>query len=507
MKRKGSFLLLLISALMVMMISAVSVNAGATVIRKGGEADVKSGAQSKVSAPKIYTVYNAKNGIGIVLTPQSGVKQYRFYRYSAGEGTKFIGTAEPSEDNNYIDTEVQYKYGKSYVYSVRAVDNSGAVSAVSNKPRIMRIMAAMFTSRKATSSSTIELKWKLIGTSKTISGYQIEYARSSSDLSKRTGTYVRVNMGPARSSYTMSGLLANTKYYFRMRSFYRYTVGSTVRVNYSCYTSFFTATTPAKAATYRALCIGNLDYPGTVNDLRGPGNDAQAMAGTLSNYHYTAVKKTNLGRAQILSAIDSAFKGAASNDVSLFFYSGHGAHNSSGTMGYLCGTDDYNLDFSTLATALSKVPGTVIVILDSCHSGNAILKDSKSAAFDPDKFNRAAIDAFARVGSASSKNGEMRTSKFLVLTAGTKNELTNDILSGGVYGGKFARAFVAGAGCSFPSGSFTGSIPCDSNSDKKITLTEMYNYTRAKCLIDSGYGDVQHVERYPEGSNAIIMRR
>ena len=493
MKKRGKILLLLISALVVMMLAVVSVSAAGT-----------SSAQSKaLSKPKIKGLYNAKEGIGILLEKQSGVKYYKLYRYSAGEGTKYIGQASGTKDG-FMDTTIKYRWGKSYVYSVYAFDYSGKKSVVSNKPRIVRVMPAMFTSRKATAYNTIELKFKLIGTNKLISGYQIEYAKSSSDLSKRTGSYKRINMGPARTSYKLTGLTGNTKYYYRMRSFYRYTVNGVERVNFSHYTSFFATTTPAKATTYRALCIGNSDYM-LSEDLDGPVNDAQAMAATLSKYRYSVTKKTNLSKSQILSAIDSAFKGAASNDVSLFFYSGHGANNDAGTMGYLCGVNEEFVAFTTLASALNKIPGKVIVILDSCDSGNAVIKNA-NGKYDPVKFNRAAIDVFAQADAASDtapKNGELRTSKFLVITAGTKNENTSDIsLDGKLWGGLFTRYFVEGAGCSFPYGTFSNSIPCDSNADRKITLTEMYNYTKAKC---AAYRKPQHVECYPAGSNAVIM--
>lgn len=503
MKKRGKYLLLLISALMIMMLSSVGVNA-ATAIRKSGTPDKETALSKAISTPQIRTVYNSKNGIAIVVKPQTGVKEYKFYRYSAKEGvTKLIGSAAPSEDNTYIDAVSKNLYGQTFVYTVRAVDSSGNNTALSNKPRIVRVMPAKFTSKKPKTYSSIELKWDLIGTSKVISGFQIEYAKTANDLSKRTGSFKRINMGPAKSAYTITGLSASTKYYIRMRSFYRYSVSGHLRVNYSCFTSVFTVTTPAKPPVYRAICIGNNKYT-TANPLHGPVNDAQAMAATLGKYNYKSTKKADLTSSQILSSIDAALSGAASTDVSLFFYSGHGGFN--GIQGYLVGVDGSRLYFSTLATALNKIPGKVVVVLDCCYSGNSIAK----GAFDPARFNQSAIDAFARV-AAQSKDGELRESKFLVLTAGTKGELTNDMPGGGVFGGKFARAFVAGAGCSFPYGNFSGKIPCDYNGDKKITLTEMYHYTRNVCIVDQitddDDSDVQHVERFPAGSDAVIMKK
>lgn len=502
MKRRGRFLLLFISALMIMMLSAVGVNA-ATAIKKSGATDKETALSKAVGTPVIRTVYNAKTGIAIVVKPQTGVKEYKFYRYSVKDGvTRLIGTAAPSADNTFIDTVTKNLYGQAYVYTVRAVDNSGNNSALSNKPRIVRVMPAKFTSKKPKTYNTIELKWELVGTSKAISGYQIEYAKTANDLSKRFGSYKKVNVGPGKSSYTLTGLTGNTKYYLRMRSFYRYSVNSQLRISYSCFTSIFTVTTPVKPPTYHALCIGNGNYK-TGGRLFGPPNDAQAVASTLGKYNYKTTKKVDLTNSQILSSIDSALGGVASTDVSMFFYSGHGGFN--GAQGYLVGVDGSKLYFSTLATVLNKIPGKIVVVLDCCYSGNSIAK----GGFDPVKFNQAAIDAFARVNSQS-KDGELRKSKFLVLTAGTKDELTNDISDGTRYGGKFARAFVAGAGCSFPYGNFSGKIPCDYNGDKKITLTEMYHYTRKVCLVDDIAGaddDIQHVERFPAGSTEIIMKK
>ena len=495
MRRRGRYLFLLIGALMVMMLAAVSVNAAGT-----------GSTQSKVlSKPHLESASNTAEGIRVLWEKQTGVKYYKIYRSSSGEGTKYIGKADGTK-TGFVDKTVKFNWGKLYTYSAYAIDSDGKSSAVSNKCSLYRVMPVKFTSKTATSYSTIELKFKLIGTNKMISGYQIEYATTSADLVNKTGSFKRINMGTGKSSYTIKGLSASTKYYIKMRTFYRYKVSGGTKINYSRYTGVVTVATPAKPAVYRALCIGNCNYQ-YASDLEGPANDAKAVSRTLEKYHYITTKKTDLKASQILSSIDSAFSGATSKDVSLFFYSGHGANNSTGTMGYIMGVESTGVSFETLAAALNKIPGKVVVILDSCDSGNAIVKNADYGVYDPAKFNRAAIDVFAGADSADtrSKNGELRTNKFLVITGGTKNEETSDIsMDGKVWGGLFARSFVEGAGCNFPYGVARSTIPADTNSDKKLTLTEMYNYTKAKC---AAYKKPQHVQCYPAGSNAVIMSK
>lgn len=77
----------------------------------------------------------------------------------------------------------------------------------------------------------------------------------------------------------------------------------------------------------RALIIGQT-YPGqTSYALDGPATDQQAMATMLvrlSGTPFTCVKKSNLTASGILSAIATTFADADGDDISLFYYSGHG---------------------------------------------------------------------------------------------------------------------------------------------------------------------------------------
>ena len=87
---------------------------------------------------------------------------------------------------------------------------------------------------------------------------------------------------------------------------------------------------------YRALCVGIGDYiQGSDNDLNAPPYDVdrirqilqQCRFGTsntaFSNISY--LKDWQATKSNILQSISSAFSGADSNDISYFYFSGHGS--------------------------------------------------------------------------------------------------------------------------------------------------------------------------------------
>ncbi len=191
------------------------------------------------------------------------------------------------------------------------------------------------------------------------------------------------------------------------------------------------AATPAPVedtTVYRALLIGNEAYS---TRLRGPYNDLTAMSAVLGRSslggksytgNLTALKDQK--KAQILSAIASLpKKGIDSNDVTLFYYSGHGAQGSlteSGT-GLWC-VDNKLLTVTELKAALDQIPGTVVVILDSCFSGMFIGKGAGSTAASGASFDNAVMSAFASPSNSKIQSKALTTSKYHVITACRKGE-------------------------------------------------------------------------------------
>ena len=263
-------------------------------------------------------------------------------------------------------------------------------------------------------------------------------------------------------------------------------------------------------ANYRALIVGETSY----EKSRPAGvNDASAMRGMLQglNNSFTTTTLTNASRSQILNGITTAFAGATDNDVSLFFYSGHGGEsNDISRLGALCPVSGGWITITELASALSKVKGRVIVILSSCHSGAAIGK-GEAAEDALEAHNQAIIDAFANV--ETEKYGEMATNKFIVMTAAAAEEVSWS-MSGGSCDGSgypqsfFAAAIIKGMGCTYPYGNYTGSTPAD-NGDKLITLKEIfqYSYNQAISWNDRYSTKTRQHAQYYGPDNEILFRR
>lgn len=252
------------------------------------------------------------------------------------------------------------------------------------------------------------------------------------------------------------------------------------------------SSTSANPVTRRAVVIGQTNYYPYASNLTACKYDAQAMASMLKKTGYSSVSTYYDAKvATMQSAISSKFASADSNDVSLFYYSGHGSSD-----GSLCSVDGYTISTSTLAGWLKKVPGTVIVILDSCFSGAVINKsaDGTVTVKSAKEFNDNVISAFAKVNSIT-KAGEMCTSKFQVLTACTKSQYSYASSSYSL----FTNLLVKGAGFNY-SGTKLSSAPADSNSDSKLSLYECWRYTYL------GTND-QDAQYYPSSSTFTLFTR
>lgn len=132
----------------------------------------------------------------------------------------------------------------------------------------------------------------------------------------------------------------------------------------------------AGATTIRsahALVIGNAAYPGS-GRLENPVNDALAMSQKLRSMGFTVTTVTDANRQRLVQAMSQFRRSAASADLSLLFYSGHGVQIF-GT-NYILPTDVDQTDTAQATiqgVRLNEVienfmPGkTKIVFLDACR--------------------------------------------------------------------------------------------------------------------------------------------
>lgn len=136
------------------------------------------------------------------------------------------------------------------------------------------------------------------------------------------------------------------------------------------------AVSPPSAVSIRsahALVIGNAAYPGS-GRLDNPVNDANAMSQKLRSMGFTVTTVTDANRLRLVQAMAQFRRSAASADLSLLFYSGHGVQIF-GT-NYILPTDVDQTDTAQATiqgVRLNEVienfmPGkTKIVFLDACR--------------------------------------------------------------------------------------------------------------------------------------------
>ena len=432
-------------------------------------------------------------------------------------------------------TGIQWQYmfpGQKYWSNLDVTSESFSIRASKDLNKLS-FRAALYnnTSVKYTSKAklmVVPAKLSITSHPQSVTVYEGETARFSVSATGATNYQWQVQI-PGNSSWvdlegiTSTGISLTAKlsyngYRFRCKVS---NSSSTLYSNAATLTVKQQTTDPDPTGTYRALLIGENDY--VKSPLKGCVNDMNAMAGMLQGLGNSFSTKTlpNSTKSEIKSALSTVFAGTTDSSVSLLYYSGHGVldedNPTSQYQGALCPIDcdkGYYITFSELASMLSQVKGRVIIMLDSCHSGAAIGKSNTSRQELEQQikaYNQAAIAAFSGYRIAATeeevaKYGELATSKFIVITAATTSESSWDgSFDGSDYRqGRFTAAVIKGLGCKYPNGTYSGSMPADSNGDKKITLSELYKYAYNTALY---WGSTaQHAQYYVPDSEVLFSR-
>ncbi len=300
-----------------------------------------------------------------------------------------------------------------------------------------------------------------------------------------------------------------------------YTEGSITKTDSLTVTVNSTAPTPSKS-TYRALSIGIGDYInyGPDGDLLAPPYDVNKMNRMYGDCcfspAYIAFHKTDkltdrqATKTGILNKIQSTFSGAKENDVSYFYFSGHGVLLN--RTSYLCPAD-FNGNISTaisineLESALSAIPGTKVVFIDSCHSGGFIGKGLASRGNRNNEtdfiseeeylsdFNENILSTFSFSEGFIAKD-LLTSSKYQVLTSSHWYQSSYEVHppDDDPYG-VFTQALYLG--CSLPN-----NTPADVNRNAQITLQEAYQFITQWTAFSGAH---QNVQVYPVNSPFVIF--
>ena len=276
---------------------------------------------------------------------------------------------------------------------------------------------------------------------------------------------------------------------------------------------------------YRAYCVGVGDYiyfPDSYGniDLPGPPYDVNRICHTLSkcrfgtsNTEFSEIWYTtewSATKSAILQGIANIFSEADYNDVSYFYFNGHGIRVNN--ISYLCPTEvNYfspmtaYISVDELETALSAIPGTKVVFLDSCHSGGFIGKGVKETQISKEEltsFNDEIITIFSQAES----KGLLTTNQYKVLTSCHYYQECMELapVTPGDFDpfGVFTIALCAGCG-------YFGSYPADTNLDTIVSLQEAYLYVKSYVAeLDAQLPNIsitQDVQVYPDNSSFTIV--
>lgn len=340
--------------------------------------------------------------------------------------------------------------------------------------------------------------------------------------------------------YHNSAVLGRT-YYYRVRPVRIFSNGD---VSVGDWSDELAYTHQETVGTYRALLIGNT-YTGESNELPGCDNDVdgmRTMLGRMTATPYSVTVKKNIRAEEILSSISSTFGNASYNDVSLFYYSGHGA-NSLGADGNptsyhaaLVGTFQTYVSIARLKTELDKIPGKKVIIIDACHSGQFIARDGTATQVSSSAFNSQVVNLFANDDQLSgdvsrtavvlaadgsellseeapafidrADDANFAKSGYYVITACRSEEksVSTGYDSNGDgkidrYFGLFTYGLCYGNGWNLARNSAISSLNADLNKDSKVTLYEAYVY--AKVMAQS-HNPNQTAQIWPENSAFVL---
>ncbi len=140
---------------------------------------------------------------------------------------------------------------------------------------------------------------------------------------------------------------------------------------------------PARAVSAHALIIGNGAYAGS-GRLDNPVNDAKAMSRKLRDLGFTVTEVNDANRAKLVNAFALFSRTAASAEISLLYYSGHGVQIYGTNYVLPIDVDQNDIAQATLqGVSLNSVieqfmPGkTKLVFLDACRDNPLVRTASR----------------------------------------------------------------------------------------------------------------------------------
>ena len=232
---------------------------------------------------------------------------------------------------------------------------------------------------------------------------------------------------------------------------------------------------------YRAFLVGVEDCYIDEMDLPVAGYNVERLREIFSACKFTnseiefssidILRGSDSTKEAILEGILFNFEKANKDDISYFYFMGHGGVRDGQPI--LCPTDYTGcicsaITLEELETTFDMIHGTKILFLESCHSGNFIEKD----------FNNKVVEVFSQSDLAFNKDN------YQVITSS----------SGSQY------SWYQGVMSFFTMGLYQGckDLKADTNKDKIVDFSELYEYI--VNWIEQHNTHNQDAQMYPDGS-------
>lgn len=279
------------------------------------------------------------------------------------------------------------------------------------------------------------------------------------------------------------------------------------------------------------VAIGQAEYmSSSVSDLPSAYDDAKRFAATLKSCDLgqksmTGAEYYDLTAAQlrqVLAALPLA--GMGENDVTYFYYSGHGLNSGNQALrGALVGSD-FNavqqgyLTVDEVREYLDQVPGKVVVVLDCCLAGQYITAKGVSAAVTQAQVQETAnalADAF-KGGTVTARginsliSGNPNQDKYKIVASCKSMELS--YVSSANNFSIFTRYITEGAGVTGAEQgviTITGTLPADTNKDGYVSLAELKKYAAPKVarVVKQQTRDKQTMVVWPANDTFPVFAR
>lgn len=208
------------------------------------------------------------------------------------------------------------------------------------------------------------------------------------------------------------------------------------------------------------------------------------------------------------STIEETFQDATDATYSYIYINCHGSTN--GLWLYMNGDETGFLSFENLRDILDEIPGTKVLLIESCHSGAGITprstlrKKINTTRDDLKAFNQSIISAFQHrakaaiaTRSATVKKSALRYGEFKVITACQAAENA----WGNIYGNRFTKHWAKGCGWDWENNR-NQDRAADTNGDNLVSLPDLVAYSKHEVITQHENGQVVEYDQddacYPE---------